>query len=125
VSNAYTAVRERIKAALATAGLHAFEIVPENLTPPAVWVAPADPYITREGAVFGGEIVHHEVVVVTGAGVNAVQADALGGLIIATVDALDTDPDLVVGDVGRPGQIAINGQKFLACAIAVDIEIHR
>lgn len=118
-------VRDTIQAAMQVAGLHAFSVVPERAVPPMAWVAPGDPYVTREGATFGGEIVRHEVVLVAPAGVNEVMAGELDELIVTALDALEANPDLFVSDVGQPGRIQINGQQYLAAAIAVSTEIRR
>lgn len=124
MTNALTLARAAVKDALTTGGMNAHVILPERVTPPLAWIAAGDPYITREGANFGGEIVHHEVVVAVGAGVNEVKAEGLDDLILKALDALDA-ADLHVSNVGQPGTVSIGGQKCLAVAIDVQTEIHR
>ena len=118
-------VREAIKATVAAQGFPTFTTVPTTVTPPCVFVAPNEPYLTRQGATFGGEIVRHQVVVVTGRGVNEVAATSLDDMLLRVVDALYSNDEWLVGDVDRPGQITLNGQAYLATAIDVDQEIHR
>lgn len=125
MTNAFTDARTKVKAAVAVGVANTFTVVPERATPPMAWVAPGDPYITREGATFGGEILRFEVVLVASSGVNETQADELDGLITTAMDALDLDDDLHVLDVGQPGRITIGTGKYLAAAIAVQLEIHR
>lgn len=125
MSNALTDTRDRLKTALAEAGLTAHVTVPERVTPPLAFVAPGEPYLTPEGATFGGEILRHEIVVVARAGVNDKKAADLDALIVTAVDALQTVEDQVVEEVSRPGQISLGGQAFLATTIHVKTEIHR
>lgn len=123
--SAYSDVRTSLKDALVEAGFSAFTVIPERVTPPFVYVAPADPYITREGATFGGEILHHYVGVVAGRGVNEKLADDLDDQLVRVLDAIDATDDHHVREVEQPGQITISGQQHLAVAIVVDTEIHR
>lgn len=108
-------LRTDLRDALDAAGLHAFTTVPEAWTPPGVFVGPDDPYLDFEGSTFGGVLVHHQLTVVTAAGTNDVQADALDDLVL---QILRTDlGEHQVSQVAQPGQIAINGQAHLGVAI--------
>lgn len=117
--------RESIRDALAGAGILAFATVPDRFNPPAAFVGPGDPYITREGMNYGVEQVRHQVTLVTGAGVNDVRADELDKLILTALDALYSLEEFDVGDVGRPGQVSLTGQSYLAAAIDLTAQIHR
>ena len=125
MSNAFTDARNQVKTAVVAGIPNTFTVVPERATPPMAWVAPGDPYISYEGATFGGEILRFEVVVVASGGVNETQADELDDLIASALDALAADDELFVVDVGQPGRIAIGTGKYLAAAIAVQIQIRR
>lgn len=117
--------RQQIAEAVGTPEVPAFSTLPSRFAPPAIFVGPGDPYITREGMTFGGEQVRHQVTVVTAAGVNEQRADELDALIVNTLDALYVLEDFDVGEVGRPGQVSIGGQSYLAAAIDVTTQIHR
>lgn len=121
----FSARRDALATALRQAGIPAFATKPDKFSPPAAFVGPGDPYITREGANFGGEVLHHEVVVVTRSGVNDKRADDLDQLITKALDALYALDDFDTGEVGRPGQINVSGQSHLAAAISVSCQIHR
>jgi hypothetical protein len=125
VSNVLTDLRVAIKATLDAAGFRTFITVPSQVTPPCAFVSPADPYLTREGATFGGEIVRHRVVVVTSAGINDTTAESLDALLLTALDALYASDDWDVDSVGSPGPIAINGSQYLAVPIELQQEIHR
>lgn len=125
MSNTLSDLRDAVKATLDAAGLRTFATVPDKVTPPCAFVSPGDPYLTRDGATFGGEIVRHRVVVVTTAGVNDRTAQALDGLILQALDALYVSDDWDVESVGSPGSITLNGQSYLACAIELAQLIHR
>ena len=113
--------RTQIKDALTTAGYFAFSAVPENASPPLVYVAPNEPYVVLEGATFGGVIVHHQIVIVGSPGVNEERADELDtlveGVLVVVAELVDTF------EVGRPGAIALNGQEHIGVAITTQTEI--
>lgn len=125
MSNVLTGLRDELKATLVDAGFVAHTFKPAKAVPPFALIAPADPYITSDGATFGGEIVRYQVVLVAASGVNEKQAVSLDELLLGALDALYDHPDLVVGPVDRPGQIDIGGQTYLAVPIDVQKEIHR
>ena len=125
MSNHLTAVRRRIHLALRAKGFNVFEVLPEVVTPPCVWIAPDDPYTTREGATFRGLIVRLQVNFAAAAGVNDAAAEALDALALDVQDALEEIDDLHVGDIGRVGVAPLNAQEYLAASIAVQTEIHR
>lgn len=122
MSNDLTALREHIRTLVATDDLQAFTTAPTRVSPPCVFVAPGDPYITREGANFRSSIVSHQVVVVGPTGVSDSQAEHLDELVLQVLAALDEDDDLWVGEVGRPGQITLGAQSYLAAPIDVRTE---
>lgn len=121
----FSGVRTDLKDLLVAAGFSAHTVIPERVAAPFAYVAPADPYITREGATFGGEILHHYVVLVVGRGVNEKLADDLDTQLAQALDALDASDAHFVREVEQPGSITIAGQAHVGVAIAVDTEIHR
>lgn len=124
MSNALSDVRDRLKAVLEGVGLHAFAVVPPKVTPPFAYVAPGDPYVTYEGANFGGEIVTCNVGAVVAAGANDVTAEGLDDAVLLILDALLDSDDFTGLDV-EVGAITVNGQSYLGASIRVQTEIHR
>jgi hypothetical protein len=125
-NNALTQRRKDLEALLKAGGLeHSFADMPEAVTPPFVYVAPGDPYVSYEGAAFGSKIAHYFVVPVAQAGVNEVTSDELDTLLLAALAAIEDHDDFYVVDVDVPGHILINGQKHPAVSINVQIEIPR
>lgn len=119
-------LRARVRDGLTGAGLFAFSTVPEKAAPPMAYVGPGEPYLTPEGAAFGGHIARLQVVLVASAGVNDTRADELDAMVDTAVAALDDLPGEPLDyEVGRPGEIAINGQPYLGVAINVTTEIPR
>lgn len=125
MSNALTDLRTAVKAVLDEAGFRTFTTVPSQVTPPCAFVSPGDPYLTREGAAFGGEIVRHRVVVVTAAGINDTTAESLDELLLTALDALYASVDWDVTEVGSPGPIGLNNAQYLAVPIDIQQQIHR
>lgn len=125
MSNDLTALRQRIVDDLKAQNFNAFTVMPETAAVPCVWVVPGDPYISREGATFGGLIVRHQVNFAAAAGTNEATAEALDAMVLDVMDALDQIDGLVTGDVDRVGLAPINGQQNLAAGINVLTEIHR
>ncbi|HEY1178605.1 MAG TPA: hypothetical protein VGF17_20820 [Phytomonospora sp.] len=125
MTNDLTALRQRIVDDLTGLGFNAHTVMPETAAPPVVWVVPGDPYVTRDGATFGGLLVRHQVNFAAAPGTNEAAAEELDALVLDVLDALDTLPDLVTGDVDRVGLAPINGQHYLAAGIHVTTEIHR
>lgn len=125
MTNSLTDHRTILKDVLVAAGLHAFVIVPAKATPPMVFVGPGSPYITYEGAAFGGIIAHFDVGIVASKGTNETAAADLDEMVLAVLDAIRDDGGFQANDVDRPGRINLNGQEHLACSIDVQTEIHR
>lgn len=125
MTNVLTQLRLDLQAALKAARLNAFLTVPDKATPPMVYVAPGDPYLSFDGANFGGQIARHQIVAVARAGVNTAAAEAIDELALEVLDALSDLDDHLVTEVGQPGQITINGQQHLALAVSVETEIRR
>ena len=125
MSNALTDLRTAIKATLDEAGFRTFITVPTQVTPPCAFVSPGDPYVTREGATFGGEIVRHRIVIVTSAGINDTTTESLDALLLTALDALYTSGDWDVEEVGAPGPVGLNGASYLAVPIDLQQQIHR
>lgn len=119
--SALKAKRDELKTALETAGYFAFSAVPEVAEPPLVYVAPNDPYVSLEGATFGGVIVHHQIIIVAAPGVNEERADELDDLVEGVMAVVL--PLIGTLEVGRPGQISLNGQPHIGVAIDVETEI--
>ena len=113
--------RTALKDALAAAGFFAFTAPPEDASPPLVFVGANEPYVSLEGAAFGGAIVHHQIVVVAGPGVNEQRADELDQMVEGVLAVV---ADLVgTFEVGRPGSIDINGQAYIGAAVDTQTEI--
>lgn len=126
MSNSLTDHREILKQILVDGGLaHAFVIVPPKATPPLVFVGPGSPYVTYEGANFGGMIAHFDVGIVAGRGTNETAAEELDEMVLQVLDAIHEAGTFQANDVDRPGRINLNGQEHLACSIDVQTEIHR
>lgn len=123
----YADQRRQIRDVLTEAGINAYATAPERVTPPCAFVGPGDPYITRDGAGMGAEIVRHAVTVVVAAGVNDQRADDLDEFIGTVLDALESlfDDGFDVGDVDQPGSVSINQQAHLGTVIAVSRETER
>lgn len=119
--SALKAKRDELKTALTDAGFFAFSTVPETAAPPLVYVAPNEPYVSLEGAAFGGVVVHHQIIVVAAQGVNEQRADELDDLVEGVFAVVAERVDRL--EVGRPGQIAFNGQAHIGVAIDVETEI--
>lgn len=119
--SALVAKRTELKDALVAAGYFAFSVLPEVADPPMVFVAPAEPYVSPEGAAFGGVIVHHQINVVAGPGVNEQRADELDGMIEGVLNVVA--PLVGMFEVGRPGAIDISGQAYIGVAITTQTEI--
>lgn len=121
-------LRTRIKDALTAADFFAFSTVPDNAMPPMVYVAPADPYVTPEGASLGGVIVRHQLIAVASPGVNETRADELDDMVSRAIDVLDVLVEQGIAgtyEVGRPGGITLGGQPYLGVAIDIQTEIQR
>lgn len=126
MTNALTDHRTLLRDILSDAGIdHAFVIVPERVTPPFAYVGPGLPYVTYEGATFGGMIAHFAVGVVASKGTNEVAAEELDDLVLRVLDAVAADGRYQVNEVDNPGRITLNGQTYLACSIDIQTEIHR
>jgi hypothetical protein len=126
MTNSLTDHRTILKDLLVAGGLeHTFVIVPPKATPPMVFVGPGSPYITYEGATFGGVIAHFDVGIVAGKGTNETAAEELDEMVLEVLDAIRAAGTFQANDVDRPGRINLNGQEHLACSIDVQTEIHR
>jgi hypothetical protein len=125
VSNVFAEQRELIAGALSAAGVRAHTTVPARWTPPGAFVGPGDPYITREGANFGCEVVRHRVTLVISAGTNETQADDLDNMIVKALDALYALEDFDTGDVRRPRKVAVNGQAYPGVFVDLLAEVNR
>lgn len=95
--------------------------IPPQLAPPCAFVGPGDPYVESNfaGKNFGESLVNLTVTLVTEAGVNDEQADALDDLIIETLALVDPQADLIPQSVERPGRIPLNGQDYLGARINI------
>jgi hypothetical protein len=113
--------RVELRDALRAANFHAFSTKPEAVVPPVVFVTGAEPYVSLDGAAFGGAIVHHQVTVVGSPGINEETADELDELVEGVLAAIGNR----VGqfEVGRPASISLSGQEHPAAAITTHTEI--
>lgn len=126
MTNTLTEHRDILKSILEDGGIEsAYVIIPARATPPFVFVGPGIPYVTYDGASFGGFIGHFDVGIVASRGSNETAAEELDDMILAVLDAIASDGRFQANDVDRPGSININGQTHLACSIDVQTEIHR
>ncbi len=126
MTNDLTQVRTDLKGLLEAADFFAFTIIPERATPPFAYVMPGLPYLSFEGATYGGGvIVRCNVGVVAKRGANESTAEALDLMVLQVLDAVDQQDGFVVSEVDLPGQVTINGQAHLAVSIEVQKEIHR
>lgn len=123
MSNQLAGVREGLQVSLEGAELRVFTIVPEVYTPPAIILEADDPYISLEGAVFGGFLVHHRLIVVGVAGINEVSVADLDERLLKALDAIPDDH--AIDDVARPGRWDVNGQTYPAAVISVHTEVIR
>lgn len=113
-------LRVELRDALEEADLHAFLIEPEKVNPPLVFVSPDDPYLTFEGANSGNVIVHHQLAIAAGRGVNEVAAGEVDRILAVVLNAIPAD--YAIGDA-RTGKITINGQQYLGAEVNVLREI--
>lgn len=123
MTNPLTSARTDLKQVLVDADVNAFSIPPAKASPPFAYVGPGLPYLTFEGATFGGRIANLSVVVVAGKGTNEMAAEELDELILTTVDAIEATDDFRVLEVDNPGQLKLNGQDYLATSMTVQREI--
>lgn len=119
--SALQAKRIELRDALRAADFHAFSALPESVVAPIVFVTGADPYVSLDGAAYGGAIARHQITVVASAGVNEQTADELddllAGVLAVITDLVDTF------EVDRPAQIGLGGQEHPAVAITTQTEI--
>ena len=131
MSNPLTDLRQQIVDGLRAKGFNAHSPLPEVVDVPVVWVVPGDPYLSHEGATFGGYIVRHQVNFAAAPGTNEVAAEALDAMAVEVLDALDalgeTDElaGLVTGEVDRIGLADLSGQSYLAGTVNIRTEIRR
>lgn len=119
--SALQAKRVELRDALRTANFHAFSTKPETVVAPLVFVTMAEPYVSLDGATFGGVVVHHQITVVGSPGINEETADELDSLIEGVLVVIA--PLIGTFEVGRPASIALNGQEHPAAAITTQTEI--
>lgn len=125
MSNALTRAREDLRQVLEDAGLFAFSVAPEQVTPPFAYVGPDEPYVQFETGGFGGRATARLVVgVVAEPGVSDVRAEQTDGLVLDVLRALWPEAAYEIGAVDEPGQITVNGQgPYIAAVIHVHTEI--
>ncbi|WP_372733609.1 hypothetical protein [Nocardioides sp.] len=130
MANVLTEARTHLAGIIKDADIRAYTTVPEDLLAldpdelegalyPMVYVAPGEPYLSFEGATFGGALVRCNVVVVAEPGATDDRADDLDTQLLAVIAAVDADPDRewVVVKVEQPGQIEIRNQAHLAASV--------
>lgn len=107
-------------------GIQVFAFAPPKVTPPFVYVAPNEPYLSyeHEDAAFGSIQVRFQVGAVVKAGVTDARARQLDELVLQLLGLL-AGTDFVVETVDRPGPIAIpGGSEHLAAPLNVSTVIH-
>lgn len=121
VPGSLEALRKKIADALSatTPKLNAHAVIPGTATPPLVYVAPDDPYVTwEEGTSFGECLVHHQVVVVTKAGTGEKRVPELEADVLTAVKALNTIDNTDVTAVSGFFAVTLTGSgQQMACAI--------
>lgn len=129
VDSPFKDLRTQIRDALKAADINAYSAPNDKAIPPLVYVSPREPYLTREGATFGGWVGQLQVTCVARQGINEQRADDLDDLIVTVLDVLEAEGFAEVGlyvqQVNRPGQVSIGGTPYLAVAIDVAAEIQR
>lgn len=123
MSNTLTDSRTALRDLLGGEAANVYVAVPNVVSPPCTFVAPGSPYLTHDGASFGGTVAHYSVVTIAGRGTNDVAAEELDGQILDLVALIGNSDDFTLDDVGQPGQIAISGQSYLAASIEVQTEV--
>lgn len=117
-----TDLRLDVVDALASAGVRAYEYLPEVISPPVALVEPDNPYFTLqtgEGVPFGYVRVTLTVFLITGAGSNKTSVHALDDLIEQAFVALHVEGDWDVTEVSRPGQVSLNGGSYLGAVMSI------
>ena len=123
MSNALADARAALRDLLGGEAANVYVAVPNVVSPPCTFVAPGAPYLTHEGAAFGGAIAHYSVVTIAGRGTNEASAEALDGQILGLIALIEGSDDFLLEDVQQPGQISISGQNYLAASIEVQTEV--
>ncbi len=118
------AMRKAVSGDLTANGLTSYPHPEEVVDLPCAFVGPGDPYLSGEGAGFGGWLASLVVVVVAGPGDNQAQADQVDALILQALAALEsTGHD--VATVDAPGRVALQGGSYLGAVLRlVPTEVH-
>lgn len=116
-------LRARAAGALETAGLNAFDHVPERVVPPVAVVLPDQPYVIGDGegdppTMCGTFRVRLRVNVLGGRGTNDQAANQLDQLLTTALLALES-AGFDVGDVAEPAEVELNGAGFLGTVISL------
>jgi hypothetical protein len=127
MSNALTEARTKLRDLLKAAGLNAFTVAPNPITPPFAYVGPNEPYLDYEGAGFGCVIARFQVGYVTAPGVNEKRAEDVDDGLLTVLAALRENPEdphgFFVEGVDRPGPISLPGAAGTGGHIAAPINV--
>jgi hypothetical protein len=111
--------RAALLAVLETAGIPAFENVPDRAQPPMAVMVPAADWI-ENGEVFGEFTISFDVEIVAGSGTNQAISLALDGMVEDVLTAIAEAPSMYAAAVGQPATVDLgNGPVYLGATITV------
>lgn len=115
--------RAQLAAALDGAAGTVLEKMPDRITPPAVLLKPADPWITKPDDVpYRLGLVHYELTVIVPTGTATSEDDALTAATQAVLQAVVESPgDWALGQVSAPIDLGLSGVVYPAVKITVSI----
>lgn len=111
--------RAALLAVLETAGIPAFDNVPDRAQPPMAVMVPASDWI-ENGEVFGEFTISFDVEIVAGSGTNQAISLALDGMVEDVLTAIAQAPSMYAAAVGQPVAVDLgNGPVYLGTTITV------
>lgn len=114
-------IRHSLEELLTTPEATAIAHIPETITPPAILITPADPYLVN-GDTFGTWTIALIVLLIADSGASLDATDALDTLLADALAKLAAD-DWTIGDTAQPHTITINGNAHLCTAIDITATI--
>lgn len=111
--NALTAARADLQAILTAADLTAVDYLPERVTPPVVLVTAGTPHL-EPGDVFGTHLARYDLTAVAMTATNETATDALDGLTVAVLRAMDAAGEWWLDNASQPHMLTANGASYLA-----------
>lgn len=121
--SALSQAREDVAQRLRNAGFaQVLTEIPDRVpAPPLTFVTPGEPWLTGEGCNFGEHRVGLTIVLIAGKGTSKKTAEQLDRMVEDATVALYADG--IGGNVGRPGQISLNGTTYTAVAMDAAVPI--